>query len=86
MKRFNATKKLLTIVGSLCLVFTILVSPVASMPSVVQAAAPKDDVAQPQHDIIAYRYKIEGNKMYKRLYNYTINEWIGDWIFMGYVN
>ena len=31
-------------------------------------------------DDIQYRYKIINGKLYKRLYNYSTGEWIGDWI------
>lgn len=37
----------------------------------------------PQSDIIEWRYKIENGKSYKRLFNYTKNEWIGEWILMS---
>lgn len=33
-------------------------------------------------DIYEWRYKIVNGKMYKRLYNCTRNEWVGDWILM----
>ena len=31
-------------------------------------------------DIIEWRYKLENGRVYKRLYNYTKQKWIGDWI------
>lgn len=31
-------------------------------------------------DIIDWRYKSINGKLYKRLYNYSKAEWIGDWI------
>lgn len=30
-------------------------------------------------DIIEWRYKTENGKLYKRLYNYSKQEWIGEW-------
>lgn len=33
--------------------------------------------------IIEYRYKAEGTKLYRRLYNYTEQCWVGDWEFIG---
>ena len=30
-------------------------------------------------------YKTVGNKVYRRMYNYTKKEWIGEWEFVGYV-
>lgn len=34
-------------------------------------------------DLIDWRYKIEDGKMYKRLYNYTKQVWVGEWILVG---
>ena len=34
----------------------------------------------PLSDGISWRYKTEGGKLYKRLYNYTKNRWVGNWI------
>lgn len=31
-------------------------------------------------DVIGWEYKTINGKLYKRLYNYTTKEWIGDWI------
>lgn len=42
----------------------------------------QDSLIQPRKDICEWRYKIVNGKMYKRLYNCTRNEWIGDWILM----
>lgn len=30
-------------------------------------------------EIIEWRYKVINNKLYKRLYNYTRQEWVGSW-------
>ena len=30
--------------------------------------------------VVEWRYKVENNILYKRLYNYSIQQWIGDWI------
>lgn len=29
---------------------------------------------------IDWRYKVENGKLYKRLYNYQMNVWVGEWI------
>jgi hypothetical protein len=29
---------------------------------------------------IDWRYKVEDGKLYKRLYNYQKQEWVGEWI------
>ena len=35
---------------------------------------------EPQADIIEWRYKVENGKLYKRLYNYSKEKWVGEWI------
>lgn len=30
-------------------------------------------------DIIDWRYKAENGKLYRRLYNYSKDQWIGEW-------
>lgn len=85
MKFTKVTKKIAAIGGAACLSLSILTCPVATLP--VQAAAPGTGTVQPQQDILGWRYKIEnGNALYRRLYNYTTGDWIGNWEFVGYIN
>lgn len=35
---------------------------------------------RPLSDIIKWRYKSVNGKLYKRLYNYSKGQWVGDWI------
>lgn len=45
------------------------------------AAVKPEDTVQPKSDIIKYRYKeYPDGSLYKRLYNYTKDMWVGDWI------
>ncbi len=37
----------------------------------------------PRADIIDWRYKTENGKLYKRLFNYTKEQWVGDWILVS---
>ncbi len=38
----------------------------------------------PHSDIIEYRYKIvDGTKVYRRLYNYSKECWVGEWEYVG---
>lgn len=37
-------------------------------------------LADPRADIIDWRYKIVDGIVYKRLFNYSKNQWIGEWI------
>ena len=46
-----------------------------------QAAASADAIA-PHADILEWRVKIENGKLYKRLYNTSTMEWVGDWIYV----
>jgi hypothetical protein len=38
-----------------------------------------DKAIVPYADIIDWRYKLVDGKLYKRLYNYSKQEWIGEW-------
>lgn len=61
-----------------CTVFTIA-SP-ADM-STVQASANTTTVSQnARHSIISWRFKTVDGVIYKRLYDYSSDTWIGDWI------
>lgn len=46
----------------------------------VQAASMPEPLIETRADDIRYRYKQVNGKLYKRLYNYSKNVWIGDWI------
>lgn len=56
-----------------------------SLPATIacdaQAAALEGDIA-PQADTLEWRVKIENGKLYKRLYNTSTREWVGDWIYV----
>lgn len=73
----HVTRKLAAIGGAACLALSIMTCPLASLP--VQAAAPGNEEVRPYSDIIQYRYKIENAKLYRRLYNYSTNTWLGQW-------
>ena len=51
-------------------------------------AFPQSDtgMVSPLSHVITWQYKIEGSKIYKRLYNSTTQTWIGDWIYVGEYN
>lgn len=38
-----------------------------------------DTFISPLSDIIDWRYKRENDQLYKRQYNYTKKQWIGEW-------
>lgn len=72
--------KLLGLVGAACLCAGMFFCPATTLPA--QAAVKAPDVAEPNYNIIEWRYKIEDGKVYKRLYNYSTGYWIGDWIYL----
>lgn len=45
-----------------------------------------DHSVSPQSDVILWQYKIEDGKIYKRLYNTSTDEPIGEWIYVGEYN
>lgn len=48
-------------------------------------SAEEELLIEPRADEIGWEYKTVGNKVYRRMYNYTKKEWIGEWEFVGYV-
>ncbi|MCM1025716.1 MAG: hypothetical protein NC432_04735 [Roseburia sp.] len=72
--------RLIFLLGAICFSLSAFLCPASSLP--VQAATAPDTVAEPMMDIIHYRFTIIDNKMYKRLYNFSTCNWIGDWIFV----
>ena len=50
-------------------------------PTFILANEPDQPLTiEPRADIIGWRYKTENGRVYKRLFNYSKDEWIGDWI------
>lgn len=72
--------RLVFLLGAIGFALSVFFCPTSSIP--VQAATSPDSTAQPLMDIIRYRYIKYENKIYKRLYNYSTCNWIGDWIFV----
>lgn len=50
--------------------------------SILYSSESNQTTLQPRADILEWRYKMSNGKMYKRLYNRTKNQWVGDWILM----
>lgn len=72
-------KKLATLGIAACMALAVLASPVSTLP--VQAAL-QDYMVMPLRDAISWEFKIVNNKLYKRLYNHSTCNWIGDWIYV----
>jgi hypothetical protein len=66
-----------TISGSLA-VQTYAQSSLTSNNS-VKLLMSEDTTVSPLSDIIEWRYKEQNGKLYKRLFNYTKEKWVGDW-------
>lgn len=76
-------KKLLMLVIAFGIFGTSLsIGPTISCNAATVEANVSDTITEkdPKADIIGWRYKIVDGVLYKRLYNYTLQEWIGDWI------
>ena len=46
------------------------------------AVPPKGETAEPCKDILRWVFDIRDNKLYKRLYNTSTCNWVGDWIYL----
>lgn len=78
----STRKKKLAALGCMaCLSLSILACPVATMS--VEAAVREDESVMPMSDAIEWVFDIVEGKVYKRLYNYSTANWIGDWIYVG---
>ncbi len=82
MKAKHITQKLLLLAGAVCLSTALLASPAATLSAHAYSSSNSEVTVQPRAFDIQYRYKIEDGKMYKRLYNYSLGVWIGDWIYV----
>ena len=62
-------------------VYAICLAIVCSF-SFIQPVFAQENISQiePRSDVIGWKYKNIDGKLYKRLYNYTKEQWIGDWI------
>ena len=90
MKCKKLTKNLALLAGTACLTLMVFACPTTSLTVNAASTVQDDSIVtlsgdygiMPLKDDIQYRYKIENGKMYKRLYNYTVGEWVGDWIYV----
>lgn len=79
MRNKNKWNRCKAVLGMALLACTILGTPATVLP--VEAAGAENMVA-PCAEIITWQYKIENNKLYKRLWNSTACIWLTDWIFV----
>ena len=77
----NKRKNKLAALGSVvCIALAVMVSPASALP--VQAAVSTNPVVMPMRDALEWQFKIENKKIYKRLYNHSTGNWVGDWIYI----
>lgn len=72
--------KLAAIGGVVCMTLAVLLGPVSTLPT--QAAASQEETVMPMSDAISWVYEVRDNKIYKRLYNHSTCNWIGEWIYI----
>lgn len=61
------------------LVLGFMLNPISHV-SVYASTNSTAEIVLSRADNIQYRYKFINGRLYKRLYNYSTQEWIGDWI------
>lgn len=77
------SKKILAFYCVAALSFSALTSSILTtntLDAIIPQYASSDANISPQSDDIGWRYKTVNGKKYMRLYNYSTNQWIGDWI------
>ncbi len=62
----------------ICSLTILLLCPAVTVSA--QAAPSGEETIQPRAPIIKWVFKEENGIIYRRLYNYSTGEWIGDWI------
>lgn len=73
---------------TVCCFSLISIPAAASMisePAIPAIISEKESVV-PCADVLQWQYKVEDGKLYKRLYNNTTGNWVGDWIYVADVN
>lgn len=80
--RKQGKKKLATFFAAAAIALTVSFCPAAAM-SAQAAMPPSDSTVVPLKDDIQWVYKVENGKIYRRLYNYSTANWIGEWIYVG---
>ena len=68
-----------------CALTILLLCPASAIPAqasniTLQSTAEGGETIQPRAPVIEWVFKVENGVTYRRLYNYSTGEWIGDWI------
>ncbi len=77
----NITKKILAATGILACSLCLVATPAVTLP--VEAAAGTEEGINPRSDTYVWIYKEIDGKRYKRLFNNSTQEWVGEWIYIG---
>ena len=72
----------ITLIAVLCSLSLLFVVPSFSITASA-ATSSGDEGVSPQADILEWILDYRGTHIYKRLYNTTTHEWVGDWIYVG---
>ena len=79
--RKKGKKKLAVLFAAAGIALSVTFCPAATLTT--QAAMPEESTVRPLYDDIEWVYKVENGKIYKRLYNFSTANWIGNWIYVG---
>lgn len=74
--------KLAVLMSTAAIVMAVPFTPSATL-SAEAAVRTEEYGVQPLSDDIQWRFKVENGKIYRRLYNYSTANWVGDWIYVG---
>ena len=78
-KRTKIAKKLVTLAGIACLGISALCCPAATITANAVTVTSED----PRADVFEWRYRTMGTSLFRRLYNVTTSEWVGNWEYVG---
>ncbi len=72
--------KILLLASAIFLSVSITPSLNISAKEKVSSISDQSQICVPFSENIDWRYKFIDGKLYKRLYNYSMSQWVGDWI------
>lgn len=77
-------KKIKKITAALFLTLSLGATPLLTYAEELSAAAPSIEsstmsIISPYKDDIRWVYKFSNGKIYRRLFNYSTGQWVGDW-------
>lgn len=79
-------RSICTVCLSAMLATTAYAAPASEGDDTTTNASETSETISPQSDVLRWYYKEENGKIYKRLYNASTKNWIGDWIYVCDLN